>query len=479
MSVRVRFAPSPTGPLHIGGVRTALYSYLYARARAGKYILRIEDTDLERSTREFEDKLIDDLKWCGVFHDEGPDVGGNFAPYRQSERIEIYKKYAWQLVDEGYAYPCFLTSEELDQLTAKAQDEKKAPHAYHGKFRDLSLEEAKKRIETGEEYVIRFKNPGTTQSFKDIVRGEVTFPEDMVGDFVLLRASGLPVYNFCCVIDDILMEITHVIRAEEHLNNTCRQLMLYKALKAPLPAFAHVSLLVGEDRQKLSKRHGATSLAQYREQFYFPEAILNYLCLLGWSHPEEKDIFSMEEIIPLFDLERFSKNPALYDIQKLNFFNEQHLRNLAKNNLPELCKRFQEMIPAKHPFREKSEVWQHTFLELFAEKIQLLTEYVEKFEDLHREDLVSDDEAAIEIRAGETFSQVQSFYLEKLNQETREYIPDTDWKEWTSELKKQKITGKSLFMGTRVALTGSTQGADLARSLALTPVSILKKRLSL
>ena len=320
MSVRVRFAPSPTGYLHIGGARTAMYSYLYAKAMGGKFILRVEDTDLSRSKREYEDSQVDDLSWLGIEFDESPNKPGSFGPYRQSERFDTYKKYATELVEKGMAYPCFLTSEELEELTKKAEGEKIAPHAYHGKYRDLDPVEAKKRIDTGQEYIIRFKNPGKPWSFKDIVRGEVNFPHDMVGDFVILRSTGLPVYNFCCVIDDHLMEISHVIRAEEHLNNTVRQLMIYDAIGAKIPEFAHVSLLVGEDRQKLSKRHGATSVSQYRDQNYLPEALMNYLCLLGWSHPEEKDIFNINELGTIFDLKRFSKSPALYDIKKIKFF---------------------------------------------------------------------------------------------------------------------------------------------------------------
>ena len=198
----------------------------------------------------------------------------------------------------------------MDKLTTKAEIEKIALHSYHGVYRDLPLDEAKKKINDGEEYVIRFKNPGKKWTFKDLVRGEVTFPEDMVGDFVIIRSNGMPVYNFCCVIDDHLMKITHVIRAEDHVNNTVRQLMVYDAIGADIPEFAHCSLLVGEDRQKLSKRHGATSVNQYKEEYYLPQALINYLCLLGWSHPEEKDIFDINELGEVFDLNRFSKSPA-------------------------------------------------------------------------------------------------------------------------------------------------------------------------
>ncbi len=371
MTVRVRFAPSPTGYLHIGGARTALYSYLFARAHGGKYILRIEDTDLERSKREFEEVQIEDLKWLGITHNEGPDVGGDFGPYRQSERTQLYKDLAWELVEKGHAYPCFLSSDELDELTKKAEAEKISPHAYHGKYRDFDLAEAKKKIAAGEEHVIRFKNPGKTWTFKDHVRGEVTFPVDMVGDWVIIRSNGMPVYNFCCVVDDWKMGMTHVMRAEEHLNNTCRQLMLYEALGAKVPEFAHVSLLVGEDRQKLSKRHGATSVKQYKDENYLPQAVNNYLCLLGWSHPEEKDIFDVLELGKSFEMSRFSKSPALYDVNKLNFFNGQYLRALSGT---ELVSHIEKSIPSDSPFHQQSNEWKTTCCELIKEKIQLASE---------------------------------------------------------------------------------------------------------
>jgi glutamyl-tRNA synthetase len=477
MSVRVRFAPSPTGYLHIGGARTALYSYLFAKAHGGKCILRIEDTDLERSRREFEESQIQDLLWCGLSFDEGPHVGGKYGPYRQSERMEIYKDYAWKLIEQGFAYPCFLTQTELDELTQKAENEKLAPHTYHGQYRDYSLAEAKARINLGEEYSIRFKNPQRPYSFQDLVRGEVKFQVDMVGDFVLLRSNGLPVYNFCCVIDDHLMKITHVIRAEEHLNNTLRQLMLYEALNAPVPQFAHVSLLIGEDRQKLSKRHGATSVDQYRQMHYLPEALMNYLCLLGWSHPEEKDIFKLDEIVSVFDLSRFSKSPALYDVQKLNFFNEQHLRALDTEKIIELLS---SIAPSAHQFSQQTTEWQKGFVELFKEKVQLLPELLAKTEEVFRLDPPQPQDAEyLEACGWETTPQIRAFLQEKLAA-----FKDTDQLDpvllgqWMDQLKAElSIKGKPLFMGVRVVLTGSTQGPDLKGLVALTPVKILKHRL--
>lgn len=474
MSVRVRFAPSPTGYLHIGGARTALYSYLFARGHGGKYILRIEDTDLERSKREFEEVQIEDLNWLGITHDEGPDVGGDFGPYRQSERTQMYIDIAWQLVKEGKAYPCFLTSTELEELAAKAESEKIAPHTYHTKYRDLDPTEAKKKIDAGEEYVIRFKNPGKTWTFKDLVRGEVTFPVDMVGDWVIIRSNGMPVYNYCCVIDDWKMEMTHVMRAEEHLNNTCRQLMLYEALGAKVPEFAHVSLLVGEDRQKLSKRHGATSVKQYRDENYLPDAINNYLCLLGWSHPEEKDIFDVRALGETFSMNRFSKSPALYDIQKLNFFNSHYLRALTGTDL---VAHIEKSIQASSPFHKQTAQWKTTCCELIKEKIQLASE-ANTFMPLFFEKTPSEaDDQLKEALAWETTPAIREYLKSELSKTTGEYLSVDTVNAWMDHIKKElKIKGKPLFMGTRAVLTGQCHGPDLQILVSLTPIELLKQR---
>lgn len=472
MTVRVRFAPSPTGYLHIGGARTALYSYLFAKANNGKFILRVEDTDLERSKREYELAQVNDLKWCGIEYDEGPDRPGDYGPYRQSERQEIYKNLAEKFIQEGKAYYCFLTSEELEELTAKAEAEKKAPHTYHGKYRDLSIEEAKKKIEAGEEYVIRFKNPGKTWAIKDIVRGDVSWPVDMVGDFVIIRSNGMPVYNFCCVVDDAMMKITHVIRAEEHLNNTCRQLMIYEAMGEKAPEFAHCSLLVGEDRQKLSKRHGATSVTQYKELGYLPEALVNYLTLLGWSHPEEKDIFDINAL-ENFDLSRLSKSPAMYDIKKLNYYNEQYLRALPVEKMVE---GFETFIGDER-FNSQTQEWKEKFATLINEKIQLFSE-AKDFLDLFFVPGADEDEQYKEAMSWETTPQIKEYLKAELSKVEGDYATEEDVGNWMNYLKKElKIKGKPLFMGIRVCLTGRAHGPDLKGVVALSPVKVIKDRL--
>jgi len=371
MTVRVRFAPSPTGYLHIGGARTAMYNYLFAKAMGGTYVLRIEDTDTDRSDRKFEEAQIEDLKWLGLPHNEGPDVGGDYGPYRQSERLHIYKAWADKLLTAKKAYHCFCTEAELTAKKEIAVAAKLAPH-YDGTCRNLTAAEIEAKTKAGLESVIRFRAPEKAYEFTDHVRGHVVFPEGMVGDFVIVRANGIPVYNYAVVVDDAAMKITHVIRAEEHLPNTLRQLMLYEAFGETPPEFTHVSLLIGEDRQKLSKRHGATSVRLYKEQNYLPSAMLNYLLLLGWSHPEEKDIFDIHELPP-FTLDRFTKSAAIYDIVKLNHINGEHLRLLPTDTL---ITEVEKVLPAGHPFLKMDHDWKVRCVTLSKEKMNFYSDNI-------------------------------------------------------------------------------------------------------
>ena len=328
--IRVRFAPSPTGLLHIGGARTALFNYLFAKRYNGKYILRIEDTDIERSTKESVDNLIRSLKWLGLSWDEGPEIGGNFGPYYQTHRFDLYKKYLDKLIDTGNAYPCFCSPEELK----KERDEQLksgAPVKYSGKCRNLTPEKLKENIEKGKQFSIRFKVPEHKKIvFKDLIHGDMEFDSEILGDFVIMRSNGYPTYNYSVVIDDALMKITHIIRGDDHLSNTPKQVMLYESLGFPLPIFAHVSMILGADGTRLSKRHGATSVEEFKKQGFLPEAIDNFLALLGWSAPEkdgkQEEILSLEEMSKLFSLEHVSKTPAMMNIDKLHWINGIYLR---------------------------------------------------------------------------------------------------------------------------------------------------------
>ena len=325
--VRVRFAPSPTGSLHIGGARTALFNWLFARHHGGTFLLRSEDTDVARSTRAAEQAVLDDLAWLGLGWDEGPDQGGPFGPYRQSERVALYRAAADRLLAQGVAFPCFCTDDELE-AHRKAQQKAGQPPHYAGTCRELDEAGRAARRAEGRPEAVRFRVPGTPVSFVDHVRGTVTFPGDQVGDFVLLRGNGLPTYNFACVVDDAAMRISHVLRAEEHLSNTPRQLMLYAALGEAPPEFAHVPLILNADRSKMSKRSGedATFVSEFRARGFLPEALLNFVVLLGWSWNGEQEIFTLPELVEKFSLERVGSTGAVFDKDKLEWMNGQYLR---------------------------------------------------------------------------------------------------------------------------------------------------------
>ncbi len=325
--VRVRFAPSPTGSLHIGGARTALFNWLFARHHQGVFLLRSEDTDLVRSTREAEELVLADLAWLGLPWDEGPDRGGPHGPYRQSERTELYRKRAQELLAAGRAFYCYCTDEELEAHRKACQIAGRPPH-YAGTCRDLTEAQRKERRAAGRPEAIRFRVPGTPVRFHDHIRQDMEFGGDVVGDFVILRANGLPTYNFACVVDDADMAISHVIRAEEHLSNTPRQIMLYQALGLAAPGFAHVPLILNPDRTKMSKRSGeeATFVSEFRARGYLPEALLNFLVLLGWSWDGEQEMFTLPELIEKFSLERVGNTGAVFNIDKLEWMNGQYLK---------------------------------------------------------------------------------------------------------------------------------------------------------
>jgi glutamyl-tRNA synthetase len=476
MTVRVRFAPSPTGYLHIGGARTALYNYLYAKATGGTFVLRIEDTDLERSNAEYEKLQIDDLKWLGIIHDEGPDKPNpKYAPYRQSERAEIYKKYALNLIEKGLAYYDFCTEEELEAMKEKAAAEGRDP-IYEGKWKDPAFhQEALERISKGEKPAIRFRAPKKAYTLEDRVKGRVVYPEGMVGDFVIVRSNGLPVYNFCCVIDDHLMDITHVIRGEDHLNNTVRQLMIYEALGAKIPEFAHVSLLIGHDRQKLSKRHGATSVNLYRNEHYLPEAMCNYLCLLGWSHPTERDIFDKKDIVEVFSLDRFSASAAMYDLDKLKWVNSEHIKKMDNASLISLI----EKEPETDFFNKQSPDWKNACVELLKKYAQFITDFPKLVNELILNDDPEKTDAFKEIISWETTPKIMSFISDEVGKVSEGFISESVLNGWMDHVKKEMgVKGKPLFQGVRAALTGHDHGPDLKFLIPLTPVSVLKKRIT-
>jgi nondiscriminating glutamyl-tRNA synthetase len=331
--MRVRFAPSPTGQLHVGNARTALFNWLLAHGKDGTFILRIEDTDAERSTRESEASILEDLRWLGLDWDEGPDVGGPHGPYRQSERLHLYASYANELLHGGHAYYCFCSPAKLDD-DRKADLAAGRPPKYHGTCRGITLDEARGRIDGGERPVIRFKVPDVGDvTFRDLVRGEVTFNSDVIGDPVLVRSDGRPAYNFAVVVDDAVMEVTHVIRGEDHISNTPRQVLLYQALGFTPPEFAHLSLVMGPDHTPLSKRHGATSVSEFRERGYLPEALVNYLALIGWSPGDDEELVPIQELARRFALEDVGHSAGIFDQEKLAWMNRHYMKEAAPARL--------------------------------------------------------------------------------------------------------------------------------------------------
>jgi len=338
--LRVRFAPSPTGYLHIGGARTALFNYLYTKRNGGKFVLRIEDTDVERTIEDSAEKMMESFKWLGLNWDEGPIVGGPASPYQQSQRQDLYSKYAQTLMDKGLAYRCYCTPEELEAEREQARLAKKAPR-YSGRCRNLTQEQTREFENEGRKYAIRFVTPDQGNTVvNDLIHGEVSFQNEEIADFIIMKSDGLPTYNFACVIDDWLMGITHVLRADEHLSNTPRQMMIYRALPAPMPKFAHVPMILAPDRSKLSKRHGAQTVEEFRDKGYLPEAIVNYIALLGWTPPDAtREIMSLEDMVEVFELSRVSSTAAVYDVQKLTWMNGQYIRQLEPEEL------VQKLIP--------------------------------------------------------------------------------------------------------------------------------------
>ncbi len=345
--MRLRFAPSPTGLLHVGNARTALFNWLLARGQGGTFILRIEDTDVERSTAESEAGILADLRWLGLDWDEGPNVGGNHGPYRQSERLDLYRSYASELIDTGKAYYCFCHQDQLEQDRRDALEAGRPPK-YAGRCRDLPSSVVRERMRNGESAVIRFRVPDDNRdvTFQDVVRGTVRFNTQVIGDPVLVRSDGHPAYNFAVVVDDALMAITHVIRGEDHISNTPRQVLLYEAMGFTPPVFAHLALVLGPDHTPLSKRHGATSVSEFRARGYLPEALVNYLALLGWSPGGGDELLPIAELARRFSLEHVGHSAAVFDQEKLAWANRHYLREAEPDRLVGLTMPY--FIRARH-----------------------------------------------------------------------------------------------------------------------------------
>ncbi len=369
--VRVRFAPSPTGYLHVGGARTALYNWLFARHENGVFILRIEDTDVERSTDESVTTILDALRWLGLDWDEGPEVGGPAGPYRQAERLKLYQEHARKLLDDGKAYYCTCTPEELEARRKAALAAGTSPK-YDGRCRERGNDLAGVG---GRGAAVRLlvRDEGSIE-IADLVHGPIRFENADLDDFILLRSDGMPTYNFAVVVDDVLMDITHVIRGDDHISNTPRQIILYEALGLSIPRFAHIPMILGSDRSRLSKRHGATSALAYQQMGYLPEAMVNYLVRLGWSHGDQ-EIFTQEELVRYFSLEKVGKTPAVFDPVKLEWLNGQYIKRAAPDRLTALLRPFWEAAGvSQQELFQRGEAWLHRVACLFQERARTLTE---------------------------------------------------------------------------------------------------------
>jgi glutamyl-tRNA synthetase/nondiscriminating glutamyl-tRNA synthetase len=468
---RVRFAPSPTGYLHLGNARTALFNYLFSRHENATFILRIEDTDLERSKKEYEELLMEDLKWMGIEWDEGPDVGGPHGPYRQSERLEIYMKYVDKLLKSGDAYYCYCTEEELQQEREKAIAEGR-PYRYSGKCRNLTPEERAFYEGKGIKPVVRFKVPDKTVVFEDIIRGHVEIDTKEFGDFVIVRQDGMPVYNFVVVIDDALMGITHVIRGEDHLSNTPKQIVIYEALGFAIPQFAHLPIILGEDRTKLSKRHGAVSVRALKDDGFISEAVFNYLSLLGWHPKEEKEILSKEEIIKQFRIEDVNKSPAIFDRTKLRWMNGVYIREIL--DLDDLTKRaisFFEGFGYKADYEFYKKV-----MSAIRDSIETLMEIKERAKVFFVDEFPYTEETVNEVKSDENVYKVVEIFYNKIKNLSA--ITKEDFKNITKEIQKEYgYKGKALFHPIRIALTGEPSGVGLDLLVEVIGIERVKFRL--
>lgn len=463
-TVRVRFAPSPTGYLHVGGARTALYNYLFAKHHGGKFILRIEDTDEARSTEESMKMQIADLKWLGLTWDEGPDPKtlidvGPYGPYRQSRRLDIYKEHADRLLQQGQAFYCFMTDEEIEAQRQKLVAAGQTHPQVESPYRNWSLAQAREKLDKGEKAAIRFKTVEKRDYvLHDLVRGDVTFPSDMVGDFVLLRSTGMPTYNFCCVVDDALMKITHVFRAEEHLSNTLRQMMLYEAFNYEIPKFGHMSFILGADRQKLSKRHGATSCHDFNLKGYLPEALNNFIALLGWSSPSGKEIMSMEDMIREFNYDRLIPSPAVFDDVKLLWVNETHMRALPNDELWRRVEPFLKEEGLKLPADVK---WRDNALNTFKTRMHTLKDAVELFRLVTEEALPISDEADEALTWPTSRAVIENWIL-GVEKAPNEFMTEAEFNALQDSIKTSaNVKGKNLFMPIRVAVIGKPHGTEL------------------
>ena len=469
---RVRFAPSPTGDLHVGNARTALFNWLFAKHYGGSFILRIEDTDQERTSRIFENNILEDLKWLSLDWDEGPEKGGECGPYHQIERLDIYSKYSKKLISDERVYLCYCTEKELEEERLSLLAMRMMPR-YMGKCRNLTDKERKSLESKGRKAAFRFKAGSGPIEFDDLIRGPMKFEGEAIGDFIIVRSNGIPSYNFAVVIDDHLMGITHVIRGEDHLSNTAIQMLLYGSLDFAPPSFAHHSLILGKDRTKLSKRHGSVSVRDFRNKGILPAALLNYLSLLGGSLGEGKEFASIDEIIDMFSLGRAGKSGAIFDEGKLKWLNAMYIRESDVESLTELLQPF--IKKAGYDLNLMDSEWVHQVVDAVKDNIVTLTE-IDDYLDIFVDEKYRITEEAAEILRGNTTAAVLKALHEVLTQ--NEISRENFYSTLINSVRgKTGLKAKNLFMPLRAAITGRTSGPELEKIFSILGRESILRRL--
>ena len=469
--VRVRIAPSPSGNLHVGTARTALFNYLFAKKNNGKFILRIEDTDAERTSQEYIDNIFDSLKALGLNWDEGPDVGGPYGPYTQSERFDIYPKYVQQLLDSCFAYECFCTPEELEEEKAQATAEKRA-YVYSKKCENLTEEEKAKLRAEGRKPAIRFNiakaqkafHDSSILEFEDLVKGKLHMDTDLLGDFVIQKSNGAPTYNFAVVIDDALMKISHIIRGEDHISNTYKQILIFEALGLEVPKFGHLGMILAPDRSKLSKRHGATAVSDFVKQGYLTEALINFVALLGWAPSDGEEIKPVEAIAQDFRIGEISSSNSIFEYDKLKWMNSHYIKMLPMDTLKEMLKPYL----TQYNLDELTDEQYTKMVEITREPLTLLSDITDAVPYFFGKDVEIQPETQTGTLDTETAQDVLKDFVKRAK----------DW-EWTEEnlhevlatfradWKEKGVKPKVTMWAVRAAITGRTCGADMVGILEI------------
>lgn len=464
-NVRVRIAPSPSGNLHVGTARTALFNYLFAKKNNGKYVLRIEDTDLDRSSQVYIDNIYDSLKALGLNWDEGPDVGGEYGPYQQSDRFDIYPKYAQKLIESGHAYECFCTQEELEAEKEESIKNKQA-HKYSGKCQNLSEEEKEKLRAEGRKPSIRFHVPEGSTGFDDLVKGHLHFENDLIGDFVIMKSNGTPTYNFAVVIDDMEMKISHIIRGEDHISNTAKQIMIYEAMGAEVPKFGHLGMILAPDRSKLSKRHGATAVSEFVEKGYLTDALVNFVALLGWAPSDSQEIKTLDEIAADFRIGEVSSSNSIFEYDKLNWMNGQYIKKMEISKLTEMVKPYLSCYDLSEYTQEQLE----RIVAITREPITILSELTNDTKYFFGKDVEIEAEVQENVLGTENSQKVLKYLfdggLDKFSFDNEEKLHD-ELGDVRTYFKEQGIKPKETMWAIRAAVTGRTHGADMVAVLVL------------